>query len=661
MNYLLLITENKAVSISLRTIFRDEYFIEDVQPECALKVVSERRPRVILLDSQFSGINSLELLTQLLRYDPTLTIIKFVLSFDKTARQALEFGAFDVVEKPFDTERIRYVVKRAIERERLLKAEKKDTEQYIEMKERSGEMLAEPEKELFFQALLKIVAENFADIDRASMEILKIIRNRFQFNRMLILLKKGDYFVPLASLGMGDVFNRINLHQNHPLILWFLNKNRILDISSEYNIPFECSGFMETVHSRIAFPLMTLKGELIGIFFAGEKVTGGELSRGEIVFLNMIMDYLSTVFENGFLYREISFHKEYQETILRNIPTGIIAVNGEGKVILFNSYAEEISGIKFDEIRNEPIEKVGSQIADFVRRALKKGEVFNRVEIEYIPGKIIIGLSTNTVRDEKGDITGAVAIFQNLTLIKEMEKKEREAERNRYWSLLASRLSHELKNPLVAIKTFAQMLPSKYSDPEFRETFSEVVQTEVQKINEIIERINKIADTLELNISSVDIVNLFKTCMEEKNRKNIIKFVFSGEEKLLIHADGERIKESIGYIMDFIYDDIGEGDSPVYIFFRRKGEDCIEVDIDESGNRIDLHNAEEIFIPFNPSVKSNLSIGIMIAKKIFEAHGGSFRHILKPSGKNFIITLPSNISSNEKNLVRDTEEYNQKQ
>ncbi|MCX8082331.1 MAG: PAS domain-containing protein [bacterium] len=649
MNYLLLITENKTIAVSLKAIFKGDYFIEDITPEYALKVISERRPCIILLDSQFNKVNSLELLTELLSYDPTLTIVKLVPSFDKVAKQSLELGAFEVLEKPFDTERIKHIIKRAMERERFIEAKEKDIKRKEKREQLKEEMSSEPERETFFQSFLEIVAENFSDIDRTGLEVLKIIKKRFQISRMLILLKKGTSFVPSVSLGMGDVFTGLELKQNHPFILWFLNKNRILNFESENEIPFECKSFMNTINCRFAFPLKTLKGELIGVFFAGDKVTGDEVTSKDISSLSMIMDYLSTVFENAFLYKEICFRKEYQEAIFYNIPTGIIAVDKKGKIVVFNPYAEEIFRIKFEEVKNEPIEKVGSQIADFIRRALNTGETFNRVEIEYIPTRVILGLSINILKEADGGVNGAVAIFQNLTVIKEMEKKEREAERDRYWSLLASRLSHELKNPLVAIKTFAQMLPAKYDDEEFRIKFSEVVQTEVQRINEIIERINKIADKMELKTVSVDVVELFKKCVDEMKRKDGIRFSFSGDEKVFIPADEDKIKEAVNYIMDFIYDDTG-GDGAVFINFKKDGEN-IEIDIIEKGGKINLQNGDEIFLPFSPSVRSNVSIGIMLSRKIFESHGGCFRCNLHPAGKNFIITLPINIPARERNLV----------
>ncbi len=643
MNYILIITENKTVALSLKVILQDDCLVEEVLPESALNVVSERRPSLVFLDSQLNETNSAGLMAKLLSRDHTLTVVKLVPSVDKNAILAVESGAFDIVEKPFDSERIKHMVKRAVEREKLLKENEILKEKPDSMN--TGAVIREDgNKESFFQDLFQTVAENFPDTERTGIEILKALKKRFYFNNMLLLLRNNENFTPAASIGMGDVFNELKITHDHPLITWFLSQRRILNLYAEKDVSYECRNFMEVLHCRLAFPIKTLNGKLIGVLMAGGKLTGLVTTVGEIYFLSVIIDYLSAVFENSFLYSEISFRKDYQDAILRNIPTGIITVDRDGRIIIFNSYAEEISGMKYDELRDKPVEKAGSQIADFMRRALKSGEAFNRIEINYKPGNILIGLSTNPIRDEKGDISGALAIFQNLTFIKEVERREKDTERNRYWTSLASRLSHELKNPLVAIKAFAQMLPSKYDDGEFRTSFSEVMQSEVQRINEIIEKINKLADSMELKTSRVDIVGLCSGRISEICKDGGIKFNFAGQDKIFVPADPEKIKEAFGYILDFINEDT-DGRGIVNLSFDNK-EENLEISITENGSKINFNNSEDVFIPFNAATRSSVSIGVVLARKILESHGGSFNCMLLPSAKNFVITLPTDKDKN---------------
>lgn len=640
MSYILLITENKTVSVSLKIILKEKFLVEEVLPGDALKSVAVRRPAVIFLDSQLGGVDSMEILTKLFEYDPGLTVIKLVSSFNKMARQSIEAGVFDVIEKPFDAEKIVHLVNRAIEREKLL-----DRKNRLSAKQPAAETgnaaNGSENKESFFQELFQAITESFPDAGKTGIEVLKILKKRFYFNRMALFLKEKESFILSASVGIEEkILSEIKISCSHPVIMWFLSRNRILNLSMEEDVSFECRSFMEVLNCRVAFPLKTLNGNLIGVFLAGDKLTGRETTFADISFLSTIMDYLTTVFDNASLYREITFREDTQKAIFRNIPAGIIAVDRDGRIIIFNSYAETIFGLKAKDVIEKPVEKAGSQIADFIRRTLISGDVFNRMEINYIPGKIILGLSTNLIKDEEGMVKGAVAICQNLTFIKEIEKREKESERNNYWTALASRLSHELKNPLVAIKTFAQMLPLKYDDEEFRTSFSGVMQGEVQRINEIIDRINKLADSMELKPVAVDVVGLFHNKIKEVEKKNGVRFNLEGNDRIFIPADPEKLKEAVGYIFDFIYEDTA-GAGEAHIRFDNTDKE-VEITITENGNRISLDNAEDFFIPFNSVTRSPVSIGMMLARKIMESHGGSFRCIPAPSAKNLVITLPAN-------------------
>ena len=66
-------------------------------------------------------------------------------------------------------------------------------------------------------------------------------------------------------------------------------------------------------------------------------------------------------------------------------------------------------------------------------------------------------------------------------------------------------MSHEIRNPLVAIKTFAQLLPERYSDSEFRREFSKLMTHEVDRLNGIVEQINDFANPPDLMFKPVDI------------------------------------------------------------------------------------------------------------------------------------------------------------
>ena len=629
MKYLMVITDDDGIIYTIKIILKD-YFIEKINPKEAIIKIRERKPFLVIIDTFLPEIDVCELIDKIIEENKEILIVPLISFYDKTAREILQKDIFYVIEKQFLYEKIRHVIERA---EKWMNFIYKN-EKIIKQKE--GEFVIEKEdkKNNFFQNIFQEIAENFSDINKICYEILKVLRKFFHFGSMAILLNEKGIFKVYASFGLDEnILKEIKIDFESPVIKWFLKENKILNLK-EKNVEFELRNFVSIFNSSIIIPLKTFSGKFIGLIMIGEKVINDEIKDEEISTLSLLSDYLAIVFDNFFLYNEIKWQKEYQETIFKNLSAGIIGVDKEGRINILNEYGEKILKVKYNDVKGEKIEKVGSQFADFIRRAIIFGETVSRKEFEFIPTKAILGISTNVIKNEKGDIIGAVGIFQDLTYIKEIEKKEKEIERDKYWGNIASKLSHELKNPLVAINTFAQMLPKMYEDEEFRTKFSNIVFQEIKKINEIIDRINKIADTIELKKDFVDLNEFLNEILKEKE-------IFKKYEiapKVNVEIDFVRMREAINYIFEFVKEDI-LGNGNVYLDIVKK-EDFVNIIISENGKNIRIEKKEDIFMPFNPNLRTPFSIGLILAKKIIESHNGKIEFEITPEEKMFIISLP---------------------
>ena len=100
---------------------------------------------------------------------------------------------------------------------------------------------------------------------------------------------------------------------------------------------------------------------------------------------------------------------------------------------------------------------------------------------------------------------GAVAVVQDLTGEESLRQKQELVDRAAFWTDLAAGMSHEIRNPLVAIKTFAQLLPERFDDPNFRKDFNEIVVQEIDRLDRIITQINDFAHPPELSMKPLDL------------------------------------------------------------------------------------------------------------------------------------------------------------
>ena len=84
------------------------------------------------------------------------------------------------------------------------------------------------------------------------------------------------------------------------------------------------------------------------------------------------------------------------------------------------------------------------------------------------------------------------------------------------WRRLARSLSHEIRNPLVSIRTFAELLPEHFEDATFRERFTELVGKDVATISDILTRLSNVAERRELAPGSVDVSALIEKLLEAR-------------------------------------------------------------------------------------------------------------------------------------------------
>ncbi len=107
---------------------------------------------------------------------------------------------------------------------------------------------------------------------------------------------------------------------------------------------------MELLESEICIPLFS-DGDLLGFLSLGKKITGEDFTPSELRFLYMMSNYTALAIQNSCLYKEIIQHREHLSDIMRNISSGVLTIDKEGKITSINKSAKDILGIEVDDNR----------------------------------------------------------------------------------------------------------------------------------------------------------------------------------------------------------------------------------------------------------------------------------------------------------------------
>ena len=411
---------------------------------------------------------------------------------------------------------------------------------------------------------------------------------------------------------------------------------------------------LDAMGAEVIIPLHA-RGELMGWLFIGHRVTGIPFEVADLEELSALSDHVSTVLENALLYEEVTVQKTLAETVLQSMPTGIVAVGEDGIIRWFNSAAERILNRPAPAMLGASMDKLGSRLLDLLRRSLLGGTA--DVPREWFDPDTKRHVSVQVHRlMSAGACMGVVALIHDLTAERQLEEKKDQLERTAFWTELAASMSHEIRNPLVAIKTFAQLLPERFGDPDFRTDFSRLVNMEVDRLNNIIEQINQFAHPPELRFKAVlvrDVVQRAQLLAEMKLEKPTALIENRISPALpAVRGDEFALAECFSHlILNAMEATQGRKDARIELNAQAVGmggsNRGVLVSVKDNGPGLPADIREKAFSPFCTSKTRGMGLGLPLVKRTVVDHNGRVDIDTGDTGTTVSVVIPLNIGALE--------------
>src|SRR3990172_6259801 len=310
---------------------------------------------------------------------------------------------------------------------------------------------------------------------------------------------------------------------------------------------------------------------------------------------------------------ELDSLTKYSNNLLSSIHSGVIAVNLKGEISTMNKAAEKILGLDASYVMGKKIETIfknsdGSTPLLLLALEKRKNCIDVERKIETIRGVLKwIESSVSLIRDANENTMGAVEVFRDLSEIRELEMRLRNADKLAAIGAMAACIAHEIRNPLNGIEGFSALLARDFEDADPR----------------------------------------------KKLVKNIIQCT-KNLERDTVRCDPEKLQQAfLNLCLNAIQSMTCGGD--LIVFTRVLGDayrnEDIQVGIKDSGVGIKKELVCKIFDPFFTTKQEGTGLGLAIVNKIIEAHNGKiFVESVEGSGTTFSINLP-------KNNIYDTDSF----
>jgi two-component system nitrogen regulation sensor histidine kinase NtrY len=347
---------------------------------------------------------------------------------------------------------------------------------------------------------------------------------------------------------------------------------------------------------------------------------------------------------------ELENRKQYIETVLNNITTGVITLDAKGNITTINPSAREMLALEgknpigksFQEVLNEY--KYG-EIVKNIAWGMKNKYRLAEKEIHIISNgqTTTVALALSPLQQSDGDFSGMIVVFDNLTqLIK--------AQKMATWKEVAQRVAHEIKNPLTPIQLSAERIiktlkKNDRSSPEIIEEGAQTIIQEAHTIKSLVDEFSNFARLPKVELKPADLrplvdqtVSLFRGIFAQID----FEVDLAGDLPSSLQLDPEQMKRVLINIFDNAIEAMNKkGKIKVRAFFEKKQQQ-VNIEISDTGPGISVEDKTKLFLPYFSTKKKGTGLGLSIASQIIREHSGTIRvENNSPTGARFIIQLPA--------------------
>lgn len=380
--------------------------------------------------------------------------------------------------------------------------------------------------------------------------------------------------------------------------------------------------------SGVVLPVVfqgALTGCLVG-FFKTPRL-GYSTSRSEFI------DYFSQVsnaaISNALLFHDLQQAKDFNAEVLRNLTTGVVLVDNRLMITAINLQAERFLGVSQTDYLGHGIDRLYEVSPELVvvERSFAE-ETVHSVQSQFRLSKRdrTLAITSDVIRSEDR-VIGGMLIMSDISSLRELQRQLSHSDRLGSLGVLAEGVAHEIKNPLVAIKTFAQLLPSKWDDASFRSKYVEMVAPQVERINDICLSLLRLGRSKPTHIERLvlrDVLDEVCTLTLPEQKAGQVAVEVGGNVGLELNADREQLLHVVlNLVRRLIQNASQASEGHVLVRVSQDVSQYFVIEAVSNGPTLSEVESERFFDPFYQTKDGASGTGMSVAYRIADEMGGA--------------------------------------
>ena len=515
----------------------------------------------------------------------------------------------------------------------------------------------------------KALAAGF-DLPRVLDRFLDGVAELARPSRCAILLADPDRrrFRVAAYRGLAPhVVESLALTADGGLPLWLAAQGRLIQIEEAQSratepAAREIARELAVLQSVVAIPL-SAHGELVGILTLGQRISGGGYRLDETETLFNLGTHLATAIRDIRVHHLLQYEKEFNERILARMSSGVITIDPDQKVVAINGRASEILGLPVREVLHRDLRVLPSPLGDMLFEALSRGRSVTRVEVQLALRNLPLEVSTYPVMGDRTEPMGAVLVFEDLTAQRLLAQERRGAEQLQLLTRVVARIADEIKNPLVSINAFMELIGERYDDASFRNQFSSVVGRDVRRLVQIFDKLAALVNDGDYKRETLDLRQVAEECLgelgaqalpagdgqarllsftDESTQKHVTATLSHEGASFLVRGDHAMFKKAMSYLVWYLLRKTPAPEAKIAVSISHlASDDRVRLTVASRSAEVRPEELQAIFDPIQVVQENLIDVGPSVSQRILESQGGRLEAKQSRGEVSFTASLPA--------------------
>ena len=321
----------------------------------------------------------------------------------------------------------------------------------------------------------------------------------------------------------------------------------------------------------------------------------------------------------------------YVDETYNNLPTGIISINNIGEITTFNSTAEELTGIRAEEIiginTSNPTPPQIKKLISELKRCISRGSLQLKTiaDIKDLSGaRIPVEYSINIQFGLRNEVLGAICVFRKIEDIRSFEESANRVKTMEALGEIAASMAHEIKNPLTSIRGNTQYLDMVLQEKDLHFDEVDIIMHETDRLTTMLNRFltyarPRLPETEKLHIEEI-MDYVAQLVSREMDDKIIIRREFGRTPPVMI--DRKMFESLFINLMLNAQQAMPDGGSIRLKTEFDRNRNMVCASVRDSGKGIPSDISGKIFDPFFTTKDTGTGMGLAIALRTVEAHKG---------------------------------------